>query len=62
MQGRAQSRWVPLVPCVQCARKEGLHCFHSAKVALSWNCLSSKVFLSPWTGCDNEGEGCGEKI
>ena len=20
-----------------------------------------KAFLSPWTGCDSEGEGCGER-
>ena len=20
-----------------------------------------KAFLSPWTGCDNKGEGCGER-
>ena len=41
--------WILLAPCVR-----------SAKVVLRWNCDSSKAFLSPWTGCDNKGEGCGE--
>ena len=25
------------------------------------NRQSNKAFLSPWTGCDNLGEGCGER-
>ena len=39
----------------------GGHCVHSASVALLWQCHSKKASLSPWTGCDNEGEGCGER-
>ena len=23
--------------------------------------VTAEAFLSPWTGCDNEGEGCGER-
>ena len=25
-------------------------------------CHSKKAFLSPWTGCDKNGEGCGERM
>ena len=25
------------------------------------NCRSKQAFLSPWTGCDSKGEGCGER-
>ena len=33
-----------------------------AKEVLWWSCHSSKAFSSPWTGCDNKGEGCGERF
>ena len=36
-------------------------CVHGARVALLRKCHSSKAFLSTWTGCDDEGEGCGER-
>ena len=25
------------------------------------NCRSKQAFLSPWTGSDSEGEGCGDR-
>ena len=46
----AQSLRIILVPCVR-----------SAKEVLWRNCHSSKAFFSPWTDCDNKGEGCGER-
>ena len=36
-------------------------CSDSSESLRSPNCHSNKVFLSPWTGCDNQGEGCGER-
>ena len=36
-----------------------VHCVHSAREVLLWNCHSSKALLSPWTGCDNIGEARG---
>ena len=39
-------------------------CWESSEsLGFPWSTVTGrKAFLSPWTGCDSEGEGCGERI
>ena len=46
--------------CVGELKVAGAHlfrCVHCARAAPLWTCHGKKAFLSPWTGCDNEGVG-----
>ena len=59
--GIAQSRWVPLVHCVRSVGKVLLRKSERIGCLESHLSVQTKAFLSPWTECDNKGEGCGER-
>ena len=60
--GIAQSRWVLLVHCVRSVRKVLLRKSKRNGCLESQLSQQMKAFLSPWTGSDSKGEGCGERM